>query len=52
MKSDICITSWYTVKPDFFRISSKKFNITFGKPDTHSRNLFVIKHTWLKVSIT
>ena len=46
------ITSWYTVKPDFCRIFPEKPDSGSGKPDTQSRNLFVLKYTWLKVSIT
>ena len=46
-----CITSWYTVKPDFCRIFRKKPDSGSEKPDTRSRNLFVLKHIWVKMSI-
>ena len=36
----------------FYRIFLEKPDFGSGKPDTRSRNLFVLKHIWFKVSIT
>ena len=36
----------------FYRIFPEKPDSGFGEPDTGSRNLFVLKHIWFKVSIT
>ena len=36
------ITSWYTVKPEFYQIFPQNSISGSGKPDTQSRNLFVL----------
>ena len=36
----------------FYRIFPEKPDSRSGKPDARSRNLFVLKHIWFKVSIT
>ena len=38
--------------PNFARFVREKPDSWSGKPDTRSRNLFVLKHIWVKVSIT
>ena len=45
--------SWYTIKPDFCKycqILPEKMDSRSGKPDTWSRNYFVLKHIWVWMS--
>ena len=45
--------SWYTIKPDFCKycqILPEKMDSGSGKPDTWSRNYFVLKHIWVWMS--